>query len=423
MQKIITLCKKIKHVRIPKALSWYTAAQVCTLLMGFVGFSVISRYLGPTSLGLFSFAQNFLAVFLSCVNGLELYYTWHIAKSDEKIKEMKGFFGHKLHLMLTVMALSVCSALIILPLDVALLCIVISLPLFLHSCTAFTVYSNAEGNAKIYSQSQILAAVILLIARVAFVWMEAKLVYIVLLSSLDLILTSIFIAAHYLSRKDWYETFKEYKFPTYLSTAKLLVRIRYTILVFIAWQLILRADQLILATFAGAYTLGVYSAATKIAEVPNFIAGILYIYTIPKFGLQIKDEAGAIQVEESFYKKYKKLILTYLGVSSVIALGTIIFAPLAIHILYGNEFIESVSILRIYALSIPPLFLLYFFFSLYSSMGRYKMQAAVFLIGLLINVVLIKIGYKLADVQGVAAASFVAYSLLVVAFSYLYKRT
>lgn len=411
---LATLFKKI-----PKEISWYTTAQLITQLCAFIGVSLISRYLGPTNLGLYSFAQNFIGIFLSCVNGLELYFTWQVAKSDRSIQETKKFFGHKLHITLLITILAAILSYSYLPSDVALLCTMMSLPLFLHSLTAFVVYSNAKNNAKVYAQSQIWAAIILLVGRIALVLVKAQLVYIVLLSSIELILTASFVTYHYLSQKQWSQEFFKYKLPRFLETLKLMVKIRFSISAFVLWQLILRIDQLILATFAGAYTLGIYSAATKIAEVPNFIAGILYIYTIPKFSTDVEKYAGS---NVSFFIKYRKIVLSYLIISITISFCLILFAPQAIHIVYGAEYQDSIYILRLYALSIPPMFLTYFFFSLYGSENRYKLQSFIFGISLIINIVVIKAFNYWYGLPGVAISSFISYSVLVSIFALVYNR-
>lgn len=409
----------LKFLKIPKEISWYAGASILSLLFAFIGMSFVSRYLGPTNLGLYSFAINYVGVFLSTVSGLELYYTWHLAKSTEKIKDLKSFAIHKFHILITLTVISIGLAFIILPADVAILCMVLSFPLILHSFTVFSIFANTQGNAKVYASSQVVSAIILLSARLLLVSFHADLKYFVLVSAFDLLITAILITVFYVKDKELVKEFKHAVSPKFLDTVKLLYTIRFSILAFISWQLILRADQLILATFANAYTLGIYSAAAKIAEVPNFIAGILYIYTIPKFGNTATETEG---VAVSFFTQYKKILYAYVGVGLFITAGIVIGAPYAVKIIYGSQYLESIAILRVYALSITPMFLLYFFFSLYSSVGRYKMQTAVFASGFILNIFVIKTGFAYFGIRGVALASAITYTLLVLAFSYFYNR-
>lgn len=408
-----------KFLKIPKEISWYTGASILSLFFAFIGMSFVSRYLGPTNLGLYSFAINYVGVFLSAVSGLELYYTWHLAKSTEKIKDLKSFAVHKFHILSTLTVISIALAFIILPADVAILCMTLSFPLIIHSFTVFSIFANTQGNAKVYASSQVISAIILLSTRLLLVFFKADLKYFVLVSAFDLLITAILITLFYIKDKELVTEFKNAVSPKFLDTAKLLYTIRFSILAFISWQLILRADQLILATFANAYTLGIYSAAAKIAEVPNFIAGILYIYTIPKFGNSASEAEG---VTVSFFTQYKKILYAYVGVGLFITAGIVIGAPYAVKIIYGSQYIESIAILRVYALSITPMFLLYFFFSLYSSVGRYKMQTAVFGSGFILNIFVIKTGFAYFGIRGVALASAVTYTLLILAFSYFYNR-
>jgi hypothetical protein len=68
------------------------------------------------------------------------------------------------------------------------------------------------------------------------------------------------------------------------------------------------------------------------------------------------------------------------------------------------------------------MFLLYFFFSLYSSVNRYQAQAVIFGSGLLLTAVIVKFAYAHFGVHGVAGANVISYSLLVLAFGYFHNR-
>jgi O-antigen/teichoic acid export membrane protein len=173
---------------------------------------------------------------------------------------------------------------------------------------------------------------------------------------------------------------------------------------------LLRADQLILATFSNAYTLGIYSAAVKISDVPNFLAGILSMALTSRISNISKLNTDITR------NNLKQIMFYYAGVGILIALVFAVFAPLAVHILYGSKFAQSVPVLRAYSLSIPGMFLISFFTSMYGARDKYYHQVAIFSVSLVINVILIYVLTPIYGLVGTAFATVIAYSVAATLF-------
>jgi O-antigen/teichoic acid export membrane protein len=183
-----------------------------------------------------------------------------------------------------------------------------------------------------------------------------------------------------------------------------------TVIVLVLWQLIARIDQLVIATFSNAYSLGLYAAAVRIAEVPNVFSGILYTALVSR--IAILEKGG----KESSGKDFKKMFLLYFVLGSFFAIGEIITAPLLVHILYGQKFIEAVPILRAYALSIPGSFILTYSFSVYGVRNKQEQQVLIFVLGVIINVALIYILSPYFGMVGSALATSISYNFLAYVF-------
>lgn len=401
----VAFLKTFKNRPIFRELSWYGAAQVVGQLFAFLGVIIISRYFGPIKLGLYSFVQNYTGLFLAVMSGMDFYFQWKIARSEDKQKDVVGYFGNKMTIGITFSALGIILGFIVLPQDVAIMTAIILSPLWLHACSAFSLYAFATQRAKLISLFQILTTVISFIAKVVLVFLKAPLVAFVVVASFEIVLSTVLIAAYIATLPEWRASVKGFVFPTIIKAFVFLYTIRASVFAMALWQILLRADQLVLATFSNAYTLGIYASAVKIAEVPNFLAATIYVALVSRVVHIVSTQ------EETSKMRMRKIMYSYIGISSLISFGIIITAPLLVKILYGSQFLESIPVLRMYAFSIPGMFLFFFFFSVYGARDMFKYQATVFAASIVINAALIYTLTPIFGLVGTAMATVVAYSL------------
>lgn len=398
-----------------RQLSWYSIGQVSVQLFSFLGVIVTSRYLGPTNVGLYSFVQNYLSVFMTLTIGMDFYFTWKVAKSDEKAHDLAEYFWHKVNVTSFLTILGVALAWAVLPRDVAYLATIMFVPLVLTSCTAFFQYAVATNNAKAISLLQFTVAALLFIAKATLVFLKAPLIAFVTVNALDTILVGVFLALLYVSKKEIRESMRRISAPSLLASARFIYAIRMSIIAIALWQLILRIDQLVLATFSNAYTLGIYSAAVKIAEVPNFLAGILYTALVTHVALFAnKDDVHSKH-------RIRQVLILYATVGVMIALLVIIAAPYAISILYGSKFMASIPVLRAYALSIPGMFVTLHYFGIYGAKDKHYSQSFIFMLGLILNIALIYVLTPIYGLPGAAIATAIAYTAVALTF-YVHVR-
>lgn len=405
---INTLLKK----SILKEISWYTLGQIFIQIFAFLGVIVTSRYLGPANIGLYSFVQNYLGVFMAVTIGMDFYFTWKIAKSTDKILELKEYIGHKFNATVFLSVVGISIGWIILPRDVAQMTTILLTPIFLSSCSGFYQYAVIEKKAKLIMIIQTVSALISFLVKVTLVFFSAPLIAFVVAGSVDIVLFVSIFALFYLSQKEFRQKFKEnkYTYPTFWKTGVFMYSIRMSLLAMVLWQLIIRIDQLVLATFTNAHALGIYAAAVKIAEVPNFFAGVLYTALVTHVAMFAdKHDAHSKQ-------RIHQVMLVYFFSGLLIALGIIVCAPFIVKILYGLKFIESVPVLQVYALSIPGMFLALHFFGIYGAQDRHHHQSIIFLCGLVLNVVLIYVLTPMVGLVGAGVATAITYNLLAVAF-------
>ncbi len=403
---MLLLTKNFLNRPILKEMSWYTLGQFFIQIFTFLGVLLTSRYFGPTNLGIYSFVQNYLLVFSTVLTGLDVYFTWNIAKSDNKISELKKFTGHKIIIASFITCFGIGLAWMLLQYDVALYATIVFIPFVLGSVSGFSVYAVVTQQAKRVAFFQILASGAAFLAKATLVFLKAPLLSFVIVSSIEGVLFAVIIFFSFIKNKSIRLEFSKTPFPTLQSTFSVLWSIKMHVIVLILWQLILRVDQLILAAISNAHTLGIYVSAVKIAEIPNFFISILHISLVSRIASFVRNN------EEGSHKSLNIIFRTYLLSGIFAALVIIVFAPFLIHLLYGDSFKEAVPILQVYALSIPGMFLCVHYFSIYSATQRQFKQSVVYIFGLIINISLIILLYPHFGSAGVSLATVVAYSTM-----------
>ncbi len=393
-----------------KDLSWYTLCQIFVQGAAFFSAIIVTRYLGPTNLGLYGFVQNYVSTAFTVIAGVDFYFTWKIAKSNDFFKDVQKCMGYKFVLYILFSVAGALGAWIVLPHDVALMVTIMILPIFLQSLNAFSFYAMATNRAKVVAITYIITSSVLLLLKVGLVYLQAPLYAFIIVATIDLVLSGIILTIYFTRMPEWRGIFSTIQLPSFVQSISFLYSIRLSIIALVCWQLLQRIDQLILPTFSNAYTLGIYVAAVKIAEVPNFLAGILSAALVSRMAYV------AVNHDDQSRRRLKTMMFSYLGVGTAIALGIIMFAPLAIHILYGARFTESIPVLQAYALSIPGMYMNYFFLGMYGARDRQQYQVWIFGVAVLVNIIFIYFLTPIYGLVGTAFATAIAYSVSALGF-------
>jgi O-antigen/teichoic acid export membrane protein len=411
-----TLIKNILSKDIFRQFSWYAGAQTFLQLASFVNVVIISRYLGPSNVGLLSFVQNYLSFFTAIMIAPDFYFSWQIAKAENKSETLSRYVEYKLTLMWPLFVAGLIGAWVVLPWDVARLATIMMLALLIQPLTAFALYATSTGLAKRFGLVQVSVATFLIVVKMALVLTHAPLFLFAVASMLDVALGTLVIAYLFIREPSWRAALDKVR-PAQLSHAfSFLYSIRYSIAAFLAWQYILRIDQLLLATMVNAHSLGIYSAAVKIAEVPNFIGGALYTALIAKMSVVANNE------DKISKNNLRRALSIYLSVGAVVMAGVWLGAPILVHILYGAQFVESIPVLRAYALSMPALFAGFFFLAVYGAREDHRFQTGITIGALILNATLLYVLTPRLGLVGAAYSTAIGYTFAVLAF-YLHTRT
>ena len=90
--------------------------------------------------------------------------------------------------------------------------------------------------------------------------------------------------------------------------------------------------------------------------------------------------------------------------------------------MYGDRFLESVNILRIYAFSVPGLFVSYYYMALFGAYEERKIPAFAAVFVSILNIILVYTLTLKYGVYGTAFASALAYSVSGFVFHFFNKN-
>lgn len=423
LNKYIGKTKDILKLNAVKEASFYTIANIISQALSFFSVIFVSRYLGPVNMGLIAFVQNYLTMSLTLLSGADYYFSWTIARVKDKKQFILDYINHRFTLGILITLFGTLLGYIFLPKDLFLYTFIVTLPLAINSLSTFFLYALYEKRAKVYFFIQIFSSLIIFSTKIFLVIIKSQLIYFVIISTLDLFLMGILFFLYYYSQdRSWWFFIKRINPFKLGETFSFYNSIKVTILVSFLWQTMLRADQLILSfvssklsflqlqNFSGAYNLGIYSAAVKVAEVPNVLAGVIYLTLMGRMTNMIDENS----VESK--SKLKKVFRIYFLVGLFMSIATFIFSPLLIKIIFGGKFLESVPVLRAYSLSIVSVYLVYYYFALLGAKSKHKFQVIIFIIGIILNVILIVLLTPIFGLPGTAWATVISYAVVAIIF-------
>ncbi|WP_042701855.1 flippase [Thermococcus sp. PK] len=178
-----------------------------------------------------------------------------------------------------------------------------------------------------------------------------------------------------------------------------------------------RTDMVMLSLMKGDYETGIYRAAYTLIEVSLFVPNIVVSTMMPSIARLWKQDKKTLDI------LLKKSLQMLTGFGVLALAGYFIFARLGIIIVFGKEFLESVSVLRILAFAVPFMFLNSLFGSFLNATERElvftKITGFTALLNVMLNYILISYygasGAAIATVLSQSTAnilSFIALSLL-----------
>jgi len=315
----------------------------------FVGVYV-ARYLGPERFGTLSYAMSVIVLF-SVLSSLGL--------NTIIVRELVSFPDKRDDFLGTAFILKLAGAgLVFLLLSVilyvnksygqdGLIILIIAAGLLFQAFNVIQFYFEANVLAKFIAVSQMVSLIVVSIARLAFIWLEMPLIYFAWAVLIESLILGIGLVVVYCRQKlkIWKWRFK------FRTAAGLLKNSWPLILSGIAVSLYMRIDQVMIKKMLDAEAVGQYAAAVRLSEALYFVPTVITASLFPAMMNAKKNS------EELYRQRLMQMFSLMVWISVSLSLFFTFSSKHIVVFLYGEEFLESGSVLAIHIWASVSVFL------------------------------------------------------------------
>ncbi|URA10843.1 flippase [Thermospira aquatica] len=337
-------------LRIVENIGWLSIDKFVRLVLAFFVNVWMVRYLGPTGYGSINYAVAFVSFFSIFVNlGMEGILVRELVKEPEKRESILGtafvmrLMGSGVGILLALLVSFVVNRD---DTQSTWFIFLLSIGFIFQSFLVIDFYFQSQINSKYVVFAQNIAVFVASGLRILLLLMKAPVVWFVGVIVLEGIVGAIFLVFFYL--KNGLHV-KHWRFEG--ERAVLLLKSCFPLMLSsIAVMIYLRIDQVMIRKMLGVAEVGLYSAAVNLSEVFYLLIPVIMNSVFPVF-IQAKKES-----EESYYNKLQLSYAFMLGLGLGIAFLVIVFSRYFVPLLYGKEYMESISILNIQILAVSIVF-------------------------------------------------------------------
>ena len=321
--------------------SWLMGERI--LRMGvslFVGIYV-ARYLGPERYGLLSYANSFVGIFLALATlGLDDVVVRELVKTPEQREKILGtsFLLKLIGTLLMWVAIFAAVPFTENDLQTNILIIIIAFGAVFQAFNVIDLNFQAKVKSKHVVHAQFVQLIISSIVKIILVVNDAPLIWFASVYSLDVIVLAMGLVFAYL-----YNGENIFSWKWSFETSKYLLHDSWPlILAGVVISVYMKIDQVMIKEMLGAKEVGLYAAAVKLSEawyfLPMAIASSLFPAIIN----------AKVYQKEVYYQRLQKLYDLMVWIAIAIALPISILSSWIVELLYGNEYLESSSVLNIH---------------------------------------------------------------------------
>ena len=416
IDKIISLKNHQGFMKYFKNTSWLFFEKILRMFVGlFVGIWV-ARYLGPERFGLFSYAQSFVGLFTAIATlGLDSIVVRELVKNESKSNELIGtaFYLKLMGAILTLLVLAIATYFTSNDRYTNLLVFIIASATIFQAFNVVDMYFQSRVLSKYVVFSNIISLFISSIVKITLILINAPLVafaWAILFDSIVLVLGFIYFFLKY-------STIVVRKIHFSKLIAVDLLKNSYPIILSLAVIAIyLKIDQVMIKSMLGEIAVGQYTAATKLSESFYFIPLAISYSFFPAI-------VNSRNCSERYYARLQILYNLVVWMAIAIALPITILSDNIIDILYGDQYYQAGSILKIHIWT-------NIFISIGVISGDWfvaeNLQIFAFwrsFCGASINIILNFLLIPKYGIQGAAIATLISYFIANLAFDFFNKKT
>ncbi len=324
-----------------KNTSWLAGEKLATMGISFAVGVLVARYLGPSNLGILSYAGSIAAFFaIFSELGLTPIITRNLVKNPEKETEILGTA------LLARIGASVLNVLVLLiaflfikddPLTKILTFMFVASTIF-QSFFVIDYFYQSRVESKNAVQVRLVQFVVSTILKVCFLVFNAHIIWFALGVVLNDVMNATGLIMSYQRKngdirkwnfnKDYFIEMMKDSFPIFISGFLVLI---YTSI-----------DQIMIKHLMGNAAVGLYSVGTKLSEMSYMVPSIIVPSLFPAIVKARNTD------HELFTKRMQTLFDFMMVIALVVALGVTILGPWFIRTFYGATFEESGVVFQVH---------------------------------------------------------------------------
>ena len=321
--------------------SWLMGERI--LRMGvslFVGIYV-ARYLGPERYGLLSYANSFVGIFLAFATlGLDEIVVRELVKTPEQREIILGssFFLKLVGTLLMWTAILAAVPFTKNDLQTNILITIIAFGAVFQAFNVIDFNFQAKVKSKYVVHAQFVQLIVSSIVKIILVVNESPLIWFASVYCMDAIVLAIGLVFVY-----FYNGENIFCWTCSFETSKYLLRDSWPLIFAgVVVSVYMKIDQVMIKEMLGAKEVGLYAAAVKLSEAWYFLPLAITSSLFPAI-INAK-----LYQKEDYFQRLQKLYDLMVWLAVAIALPTAILSPWIVEFLYGNEYLESSSVLNIH---------------------------------------------------------------------------
>jgi PST family polysaccharide transporter len=382
---------------------WLFLDKALKLALGIVIGIWMARALGPVKFGQFSYALAFVALFASIASlGLDRVVVRDLVNTPEAASQILGS-ALLLKLVGSLLAISLCTGSIYLvnPDDSLLqvLVAVISLGMFFQSFDVIDFWFQSRVASKYVVIARLPSLLIFTAVRIFLILGALSLTLFAWAQALEVLFAAIGLIVVYTCLGERITDWR----PLYTQALALTRECWPLILAGLSVMLYMKVDIVMLGKMSGDRSAGIYSAATRLSEGVYFIATIIVSSVVP---MLLRARArGSGQYLLGLFRLYILMV----RISLAIAMPLAVASPFLIQLLFGADFSEASTVLRVHIWASIAVFLGVASSQYLTNEGLQKLSLYRTLIGLLINILLNLFLIPAYGAVGAAIATLISY--------------
>ena len=321
--------------------SWLMGERILRMAVSlFVGI-LVARYLGPERYGLLSYANSFVGIFIVLGTlGLDDIIVRELVKTPEQQEKILGssFLLKLVGTLLMWMAILAAVPFTKNDFQTNILIIIIAFGAVFQAFNVIDFNFQAKVKSKFIVHAQFVQLIISSIVKIILVVNETPLIWFASVYCLDAIVLAMGLIFVY-----FYNDENIFHWKWSFETSKYLLRDSWPLMFAgVVVSVYMKIDQVMIKEMLGAKEVGLYAAAVKLSEAWYFLPLAITSSLFPAI-INAK-----LYQKEDYFQRLQKLYDLMVWIAVAIALPTAILSPWIVEFLYGNEYLESSSVLIIH---------------------------------------------------------------------------